>query len=133
MSGSFVIRGKDAGWTGVAAKRYKDGDGPFLGVVRHTLLGGGASESDLTFEVRYFEVAPGGYSSLERHAHPHAVIVVKGQGRVRLGDQIEAIRPLDVVYVAGHDVHRFEAHDEEPLGFICVVDRERDRPQPVEE
>ncbi len=133
MSGSFVIRGTDAGWTGVDVRRYKDGTGPFLGVVRHTLLGGPGAESDLAFEVRYFEVAPGGYSSLERHAHPHAVIVVKGRGAVRLGDHIEALRPLDVVYVAGHDVHRFEAHDAEPLGFVCVVDRERDRPQPVEE
>jgi len=133
MNGSFVIKATDTGWAGVDERRYKDGTGPFLGVVRHTLLGGRGAQPDLAFEVRYFEVAPGGYSSLEHHAHPHAVMVVRGHGRVRLGDRVELIGPLDVVYVAGHDVHRFEAHDEEPLGFVCVVDRERDRPVPVDE
>ena len=127
------MRATDAGWTGVNPRRYKDGDGPFLGVVHHTLLGGRGAEPDLAFEVRYFEVAPGGYSSLERHAHAHAVMVVKGRGTVRLGDQVEQVGPLDVVYVAPHEVHRFEADDKEPLGFVCVVDRERDRPEPVDE
>ena len=133
MSGSRVIHATDAGWAGVDARRYKDGEGPFFGVVRHTLLGGRGAEPHLAFEVRYFEVAPGGYSSLERHGHAHAVMVVKGRGTVRLGDRIEEIGPLDVVYVAPHEVHRFEAHDTESLGFVCVVDRERDRPEPVDE
>jgi quercetin dioxygenase-like cupin family protein len=133
MSGSRVIHATEAGWPGVNVRRYKDGDGPFLGVVRHTLLGGQGAEPALGFEVRYFEVAPGGYSSLERHAHAHAVMVVKGRGRVRLGDHVEDVGPLDVVYVAPHEVHRFEAHDADCLGFVCVVDRERDRPEPVDE
>ena len=134
MKGSRVIRATDAGWTGVNVRRYKDGEGSFLGVVRHTLLGGcEGADPALAFEVRYFEVAPGGYSSLERHAHAHAVMVVKGRGTVRIGDHVEEVGPLDVVYVAPHEVHRFEAHDAECLGFVCVVDRERDRPEPVDE
>ncbi len=128
MSESRVIHATDSGWAGVDARRYKDGAGPFRDVVRHTLLGGMSREPDLAFEVRYFEVAPGGYSSLERHEHPHGVVVVKGRGTVRLGDRVAEIRPLDVIYVAPHEVHRFEAHDSEPLGFLCVVDRVRDRP-----
>jgi hypothetical protein len=30
-------------------------------------------------------------------------------------------------------VHQFRATAAEPLGFLCVVDRERDRPVPVRE
>ncbi len=133
MSGSRVIHATDDGWADVDARSYKDGDGAFLDVVRHTLLGGRSAEPDLAFEFRYFEVAPGGYSSLERHAHAHAVMIVKGRGTVRLGDQVEPVQPLDVIYVAPHEVHRFEAHDTESLGFVCVVDRERDRPEVVDE
>ena len=60
-------------------------------------------------------------------------MVVKGRGTVRLGDQVEQIGPLDVVYVSPHEVHRFEAHDTDCLGFVCVVDRQRDRPEVVDE
>ena len=120
-------------WAGVEPRVYKDDAGRFLGVARHTLLGGPDADADLAFEVRYFEVASGGYSSLERHEHAHAVLVVKGKGTVRLGERREAIRPLDMVYVAPGDAHRFEADAREPLGFICVVDRDRDRPVVVDE
>lgn len=134
MSGSRVIRYGGGGWVGVDPRRYKDaGEGPFLGVVRHTLLAHEPSSPDLRFEVRYFEVAPGGYTSLERHAHPHAVVVVRGSGSVRLGDRREEIGAWDVVYVAPHDVHRFRAGSSGPLGFLCIVDRERDRPEVVPE
>jgi quercetin dioxygenase-like cupin family protein len=133
MSESRVVHATSDGWAEVEPRPYKDGTGPFKGVVRHTLLGGRDGEPDLSFQVRYFEVSPGGYSSLERHAHPHAVLVVKGRGKVRLGDRVDSIQPMDVVYVAPGDVHRFEASDEQPLGFVCVVDRERDRPMIVDE
>ena len=29
-------------------------------------------------ELRYFEVAPGGFSTLERHEHMHAVLILRG-------------------------------------------------------
>jgi quercetin dioxygenase-like cupin family protein len=129
-----VIRHEGHGWAGVDGRRYKDpAEGSFLGVVRHTLLARQPSAAALGFEVRYFEVAPGGYTSLERHAHPHAVVVLRGRGTVRLGERREEIRAWDVVYVAPHEVHRFRAGPEEPLGFLCVVDQVRDRPQPVPE
>ena len=135
----------------------------FRGVTRHTLLGAGpggvtarpagaeadpddaeadpggatarpaGTEAGLNFELRYFEIAPGGYSSLEHHAHGHAVVIVKGTGAVRLGEVTEPVSPLDVVYVAPHDVHRFLAGAGEALGFLCVVDRARDRPVAAEE
>ena len=133
MEASRIIRGSVGGWAGIAPTCYKekeDGVPRFRDVTRHTLLGAGpgGAETGLGFELRYFEVAPGGYSSLERHAHGHAVVIVKGSGVVRLGDAAEPVAPLDVVYVAPHDVHRFSADAQEELGFLCVVDRVRDRP-----
>ncbi len=135
MRRSRVIKARDGGpdWAEVPVRPYKDHPGTFEGVVRRELLGPGPEGDHLNFQVRYFEVAPGGYSSLERHAHPHAVVVVRGRGRVRLGAHTEPIGPFDVVYVAPREVHRFEADPEEPLGFLCVVDRERDAPELVRE
>ena len=138
MTGSRVIRSAAAGWTGVQPARYKEeGEGPgcFLGATRHALLGAAAEGpgAALDFELRYFELAPGGYSSLERHEHPHAVVVLRGRGTVRLGETVEEVGPFDVVYVAPHDVHRFAADSAEAFGFLCIVDRDRDRPVAVAE
>jgi mannose-6-phosphate isomerase-like protein (cupin superfamily) len=39
--------------------------------------------------------------------------------------------PFDCVFVAPGEPHQFRADDGEPLGFLCMVDRERDRPEPL--
>ena len=83
--------------------------------------------------MRYFEVAAGGHSSFECHEHQHAVMVIRGNGTVRLGERWEDIGFGDVVYVEANDPHQFRAADDEALGFICVVSSERDRPVPLEE
>jgi len=130
---SKVVRGRGYRWQGVPLRAYKDaGDGAarFSGVTRQTLLGEGEDEAALNFITRYFEVEPGGYSSLELHRHPHSVIVVRGRGRVLLAGVSHDLEPLDVVYVSPETPHQFQALDE-PLGFLCIVDRDRDRPRPA--
>jgi ribulose-bisphosphate carboxylase large chain len=42
-------------------------------------LSGKRGESQ-RFHVRYFEIAPGGYSTLEKHEHEHVVIPIRGRG-----------------------------------------------------
>ena len=138
MTGSRIIRKRADGWSGVTPGRYMDereGSACFLGATRHTLLGGSPDRPGdvLNFEVRYFELEPGGYSSLERHEHPHAVMVLKRKGTVRLGDDVEPVAPLDIVYVAPGETHRFSADSAESLGFLCIVDQDRDRPIAVPE
>ncbi len=123
-----VIRSDGFRWQGVEERAYKSVDDSHSGVTRHLLLGGQLDEAALQFETRYFEVAPGGHTSLERHRHPHAVIVIRGSGSLMGADECVGIRPFDCVYVAPDDVHQFRADRGEPLGFLCVVDRERDRP-----
>jgi quercetin dioxygenase-like cupin family protein len=59
------------------------------------------------------------------------VIVVRGRGRVLLGGESHDLEPLDVVYVSPETVHQFQAGADEPLGFLCIVDRDRDRPRPA--
>lgn len=129
-SQSKVLAARDFRWP-VLVRPYKDGGALYREVTRQTLLGEGAGEEALQFVTRYFEIAPGGYSTLEHHRHPHAVVVLRGSGTVTLGERRYALAPSDCVYVAPDEVHQFRADQGETLGFLCIVDRERDRPIPV--
>lgn len=92
------------------------------------LCGDAPGEEGLAFVSRYFEIGPGGHSSLERHQHAHAVMVVRGRGIVILEDRKVDLAPFDWVYVAPGELHQFRAVGSEALGFVCTVDRQRDRP-----
>jgi quercetin dioxygenase-like cupin family protein len=113
-------------WQGVDLRAYKDEDAaPFRSVTRQVL----ASAPDLRGELRYFEVAPGGWTTLERHAHVHAVTILSGAGSALVGQEVFEVAPLDLVTVPAWAWHQFRATAEQPLGFLCMVDAERDRPQ----
>jgi quercetin dioxygenase-like cupin family protein len=117
----------DFTWQGVPVREYKQVAEHHCGVVRTTLVGVGGEQTK--FQVRYFEIAPGGFSSFEHHAHEHAVIVLRGRGQVQLGDAVHEIDFGDTIYVAPHEPHQFRNPSAtEPLGFLCIVDTERDRP-----
>ncbi len=116
----------DYRWEGVDVRAYKDeASAPFRSVTRQVL----ASAPDLRGELRYFEVAPGGWTTLERHHHVHAVTILRGSGRALVGHEVIEIGPLDLVTVPAFAWHQFRATETEPLGFLCMVDAERDRPQ----
>ncbi|WP_340106054.1 cupin domain-containing protein [Rhodohalobacter sp. 8-1] len=125
-SKSLVIKETDYAWSGVERKDYKTDGQNFKDIHRYTLL---ADEHPaLNAQTRYFEMQPGGYSSLEYHRHPHSVIVIRGRGHVLLNNEINEISAFDVVYISPETIHQFHADEGEPLGFICIVDRYRDRP-----
>ncbi len=125
-----VLESREFRWDGVELERYKSDPSLFEGVTRQVLLGR-TGEERLAFELRYFEVEPGGYTSLEQHRHPHAVIVLRGSGTVVLGSESRGIQPHDCVYIPPDLVHQFRADRGETLGFVCVVDRLRDRARPA--
>ena len=113
-------------WEGVGVDAYKTGDAGFRDATRQLLFGG---ESGGASELRYFELAPGGYTTLERHTHVHEVMILRGEGRVLVGREIYALGQFDLVRVLPLTWHQFRAAEQEPLGFLCLVDRERDRPE----
>lgn len=113
-------------WQDVEVLAYKQhGEAPFKDVTRQVLF----EDPQLACQWRYFEVAPGGHTTLERHAHVHAVMVVRGRGRVLVGDTIFELAQHDLVKVPPLTWHQFRAPADEPLGFLCLVNAERDRPQ----
>jgi quercetin dioxygenase-like cupin family protein len=113
-------------WDHVAHQPYKaDGSAPFRDISRQVLF----NDPALGCELRYFEMAPQGYSTLERHEHAHAVMILRGHGSCLLGEEVRQIKPFDLVSIPAWTWHQFRAGPAEPLGFLCMVNQERDRPQ----
>lgn len=113
-------------WQDVEVLEYKqDGSAPFRDVTRQVLF----EDPTLACQLRYFEVAPGGHTTLERHQHVHAVMIVRGKGECLVGEDVFAIGEHDLVQVPPLTWHQFRAPVDAPLGFLCLVNVERDRPQ----
>ena len=72
-------------------------------------------------ELRYFELGPGACSNWEKHNYEHAVLVLRGKGIVRLGEEDYPISFGDAIFVPSDEVHMFQAAPGEPLGFMCAV------------
>lgn len=120
----MILRSDSFAYPEVEMTTYKDEPGTWVAVTRRVLH----PESATKFETRYFELAPGGYTSFEKHAHEHVVVVLRGSGRVRLGDEWTELQSGDSVHVSEMTPHQFINPSEEPFGILCVVDRDRDRP-----
>jgi quercetin dioxygenase-like cupin family protein len=112
-------------WDGVAYQPYKqEGEAPFKDISRQTLF----HDDSLTCELRYFEMDANGYSSLERHEHAHAVMILRGRGQCMVGDEVRDVKQFDLITIPGWTWHQFRANAGEAFGFLCMVNMTRDRP-----
>ena len=121
-----VRRASGFRWQDVEVLEYKPDGGKFRDVTRQLLF---APDLGLDCELRYFEVEPGGYSTLEKHEHVHAVVILRGRGRVLIGDRVWDVKERDLIHVPASTLHQFRPSQDEPLGFLCMVAAERDRPR----
>jgi quercetin dioxygenase-like cupin family protein len=120
-----IRRFQDFRWADTDLLAYKEeGSAPFKAITRQTLF----RDPALKAELRYFEMAPGGYSTLERHDHMHAVLILRGAGQCLVGDQVYDIDTNDLVSIPAWTWHQFRAGPNRHLGFLCMVNVDRDRP-----
>ena len=113
-------------WEGVNTLPYKQDDRAlFKSITRQVLF----ADPQLHAELRYFEIEPGGYSTLERHEHVHAVLILRGHGHCLVGKEVKAVELRDLITVPPLTWHQFRASADEPLGFLCMVNAVRDKPQ----
>ena len=85
-------------WDGVAHQPYKqDGEAPFKDISRQTLF----HDDALACELRYFEMDTNGWSSLERHEHAHAVMILRGRGQCMVGDEVRDVKQFDLITIPG--------------------------------
>ncbi len=117
-------------WNGVDKLVYKADGSPFKDVTRQVLFNG---SKDLPVQFRYFEVAPGGYSTLERHEHTHMVMIFRGRGQCLIGEEVTDIKVGDMVVVPSNTTHQFRANQGDYVGFLCLVNQDRDKVQLLSE
>lgn len=116
----------DGTWQQVERLDYKpEGSAPFRDISRQLLF----RTDGLGCELRYFEIAAGGHSTLERHEHEHAVMILRGSGSCLVGETVRTIGEHDLVHIPPMTWHQFRAAEDKHLGFLCMVNVERDRPQ----
>jgi len=116
-------------WKHIVPTSYKSEDGSWSDVSRRVFVGESGESSN--FHVRYFEIEKGGYSTLEQHLHEHVVIVMRGAGHALVGERRLELKFGDILYVSPDEIHQLSNSSDEPFGFFCIVNAERDRPRPV--
>ncbi|MBZ0155687.1 MAG: cupin domain-containing protein [Alphaproteobacteria bacterium] len=127
-NGSRINRHKgNYTWSGIQTESYKPKGGSWLDIARNVLIGNQGETA--RFHFRYFEIAPGGFSSLEQHRHEHVVVCIRGKGKVRMGRKRYTLGYLDTVYIAPDTIHQLSNPFHEPFGFFCVVNARRDKPK----
>lgn len=120
----FIRHSGDYRWENVQLLAYKEEGNHFKNITRQILLDG---QPALPCQVRYFEIASGGYSTLEQHQHIHYVVISRGNGDALVGDAIYHVQEKDVLMIPSLTWHQFRATSDQPLGFICLVHMERDK------
>ncbi len=119
----------DFQWNHIEPVDYKSEGESWKDVSRRVFVGEKGESPN--FHVRYFEIAQGGYSTLEQHVHEHVVVIMRGRGHAIVGDKRLKLGFGDVLYVSPDEIHQFSNSEPEPFGFLCMVNAERDRPRPV--
>jgi len=83
----------------------------------------GPREAAPHFAIRYIEVEPGGHTSLDDHEHEHGVMILRGKGKVLMGQEEVEVGFGDILFVPGKERHQFRNAGDEPFGFLCVIPR----------
>jgi ribulose-bisphosphate carboxylase large chain len=121
-------------WQGIETEKYKTGGSNWAGILKRILIGNHSESTK--FHVRYFEIAPNGYSSFEKHKHEHVVVGIRGKGKVLCGkseltrtERHYELNFLDTLYIAPDTPHQLSNPFNEPFGFLCIVNAKRDKPK----
>jgi len=116
----------DFTWENIDILKYKEEGAHFKAITRQILFEG---NRDLPGQLRYFDIAPGGYSTLERHNHEHVVMVIRGAGKALIGAEVISLDRFDIVHIPPRTWHQFQPVGNDSLGFLCLVNKERDKPE----
>jgi quercetin dioxygenase-like cupin family protein len=71
--------------------------------------------------LRVFRLQSGGFTPRHQHDWEHINYVVKGRGRLRIGDRVYELEEKDFAFVPPNTEHQFENPYGEEFEFICIV------------
>jgi mannose-6-phosphate isomerase-like protein (cupin superfamily) len=56
-------------------------------------------------------------------------MILRGSADVLVGDEVRSVKTHDLVRIPPMTWHQFRTTGDEPMGFLCMVNVERDKPQ----
>jgi len=71
--------------------------------------------------LRVFTIGLGGYTPRHLHDWEHINYIMKGRGKLRLGDEVHELKEKDFAVVPSNVEHQFENPYDEEFEFICIV------------
>ncbi|MBN1211765.1 MAG: cupin domain-containing protein [candidate division Zixibacteria bacterium] len=71
--------------------------------------------------LRVFRIEPGGFTPRHQHDWIHVNHVIRGRGRLRLGETVHELGEKDFALVPANTEHQFENPYDAPFEFICIV------------
>lgn len=71
--------------------------------------------------LRVFRLQPGGFTPHHQHDWEHINHIIKGRGRLRIGDRVHELEAKDFAFVPPNTMHQFENPYDEEFEFICIV------------
>lgn len=94
------------------------------GTTRQVLVG---SDEAPNFALRRFVMEPGGGMPRHTNTVEHEQYVLRGRGRIGIGDEEVLVEPGSVLFIPAGTPHWYRVEGEEPFEFLCVVPNREDR------
>ncbi len=104
-------------YTKIEATHF-DGD-QAKGIAARVVIG--KNDDANNFYMRVFEISPGGHTPRHSHDWEHEMFVHVGQGEVYGNEQWHQIKPGNVIFIPGNELHQLKNIRKELLIVVCLV------------
>ena len=94
-----------------------------IGVTKKVLI---SLEEAPNFAMRCFSFQPGGKMPSHTNRVEHEQFVLRGRGKIGIGDEVFEVQKGDVVFIPAEVPHWYVNIGEEPFEFLCVVPNKPD-------
>ena len=73
------------------------------------------------FAMRFFEIAPGGFTPKHTHAWEHEAFILAGEGDVTTAEGPVKFSAGDAVFVAPEELHQFRNTGTSTMQMLCLI------------
>jgi quercetin dioxygenase-like cupin family protein len=90
------------------------------GLTSRFLLGRGDTEEN-SLALTWVTVQPGSRQILHNHPEVQVYVLIAGQGMVQVGEERQAVKAGDLIYIPSNEMHGIENTSDEMLSYISAA------------